>query len=220
MTALYSELGAAYNGWSLTETMLSEAIEATGQAIDSSVTATMSLSHVLEECFGEPLKVYSQLSGVIAKVLAFRHKTHVQFESISEGLIAKQVLLTKLETAEHESQRLTAVLQQEGIGPAVPLPRPTGIMATFNSLLDNDPELTRRNQISKTKESIVSLEEEREKVRQDLIKTNMEIQTELARFQTQKLVDLRNVFLQFALAQKEYHVKSLNAWNLAKKSVD
>ncbi|KAI8924082.1 hypothetical protein BC831DRAFT_467158 [Entophlyctis helioformis] len=293
MASTYTDLGGSYNGWSLTETTLSEAIEQTGQAIDSTVTATNTLHAQLEERFGESLHEYAQFGKAIDKLLRWRHKKHAEFEAISETLIQKQALLQKLEQTEHESQRLAAALNSEGIpsasqpyayagtgaaassgalagsdgtgiggsgaageafgqginsppgatsppstqppqgqaypsasaklpyaNPPIPASRPVGIFATLNSLMDNDPELTRRNNISKTKEAIVTLEDQRETTRQELLAANAEIQRDLDRFQRQKIADLRDMLVGYSLAQREYHRKALAAWQIARSAID
>ncbi|KAL2915963.1 Sorting nexin, cytoplasm-to-vacuole targeting pathway/endosomal sorting [Polyrhizophydium stewartii] len=319
--ATLADLGGFYNGWSLTEGSLSEAIEQTGQAVDSCVTATNTLHTHLEDRFGEALHEYAQFSKAIEKLLRWRHKKHVEFESISETLILKQSQLLKLEQAEHEAQRLSAVLSAEGVsgtssqyayshggagsmsaasaggagsasaaggltsgpsptaamgigasgaplsattagstsptagtsaggaaassaaaggaapaapvvtyggsigtsippGPPIPQSRPHGLFATLNSLMDNDPDVTRRNNISKTRDMIVTLEDQRETTRHELLAANAEIQQDLDRFQRQKIGDLRDMLMAYALAQKEYHRKALAAWQEAKGVVE
>lgn len=114
LSATFTDLGGLYNGWSLTEQNLSESIEQVGQAIDSSLTATNILYQSLEEGFGDTLKEYERFTNAIQTVLTSRHKAHAEFEIISEQLMSKQQYLSKLETAEHESQRLAAILAVEG----------------------------------------------------------------------------------------------------------
>ncbi|KAI8894529.1 hypothetical protein BC833DRAFT_604491 [Globomyces pollinis-pini] len=219
MALIYMDLGALYNGWSLTEQNLSNSIEQMGQAVDSTLTATSTLNVLLEERFGDMLQEYSQFSKSIKKLLGHRHKCHVEFEVISETLTLKEQYLTKLESSEHESQRLAAVLSVEG-QPPIPISKPQGIIAQLNALIDNDPEATRRNTISKTKDLITSLENDRETSRLALIELNSEIQRELTRFQNQKLLDLRQMFICYCMAMKEYHSKSLESWLEVKQVVD
>jgi sorting nexin-4 len=222
MTGMSSELGTTYNGWSLTEDRMSEAIEQIGQAIDITTVANQSLANTIQSSMGTTLKEYDQFSKVIDKLLRWRHKKHVEFETLSESLVTNQTNLGKLESSEHESQRLTAVLNSEGAvyTPPPGSQRPSGILATINSLIDNDPETTRRKNISKTKDRITTLEEQREKVRLELIQANEAIQKELNHFQTQKVADYRNALLAFAMAHRDYHHKALKAWKEARSSVD
>jgi sorting nexin-4 len=217
-SAVYAELGALYNGWSLQEHQLSEAIEQVGQAIDSTLTSTTILYTSLEERFGDVLLEYEKFSSVIHALLMNRHRAHLEFENVSENLILKQQMLQKLETSEHESQRLAAILSVEG-QPQIPISKPTGILATLNSLIDNDPEQTRRNTISKTKDTIQLLEEQREETRVKLLDLNSEIQRDLDRFQKQKVSDVKNMLVAFCLAQKEYHSRAIAAWRGTKDSI-
>ncbi|KAJ3257578.1 Sorting nexin, cytoplasm-to-vacuole targeting pathway/endosomal sorting [Boothiomyces macroporosus] len=213
------DLGALYNGWSLTEQSLSEAIEQMGQAVDSTLTATNTLHSVLDERFGDCLSEYIKYSSAIQSLLQTRHKAHLEFEQISESLINKQQQLQKLESTEHESQRLAAVLAVEG-QPPIPLPRPQGFMAQLNALIDNDPEATRRGSISKTKDLIVSLEAQRETIRLQLLDLNSKIHHDLDRFQRQKVSDLRDMFVSVCLVHRDYHRKALEAWRATKEVVE
>ena len=215
--AAHKELGANYNGWSLTESSLSAVIEQTGEAIDSTEANLTTLSSLLDERFTDRLYEYGRFAHAIDKLLRWRHKKHCEFEQISENLITKQALLTKLESSEYEAQRLAAALKDEGLTQTAP---PKGLLATINSLIDNDPEATRRNTISKTKDLIIQLEEAREKTREELLQGKASIQRELDRFQRQKIEDVRSMMTSYALAHKEYHAKSIQAWKEVKASID
>jgi sorting nexin-4 len=189
-----------------------------GQAVDSTLTATSVLKINLEEKFGDILTEYNKFVVVLQGVLGFRHRTHLEFEHISERLILKQQFLSKLETSEHEAQRLAAVLSVEG-GPQIPVARPSGFMAQINALLDNDPDTTRRITISKTKDAISQLEIQREESRTTLLALNAKIQRDLDRFQKQKIKDIRDLLVSFCLAQKEYHGRAISAWQGAKAAI-
>jgi hypothetical protein len=93
---------------------------------------------------------------VVEKLLKHRHKKHADWEGIVESINGKQAGLVKLEAVESESQRISAALLSSDA------PRGGGgggIMAKLNSWVDNDPELTRRNNISKTRDAIADLTE-------------------------------------------------------------
>ena len=225
MSSMLSDLGTLYNGWSLTEDNLSIAFDQIGQAIDVTTEANQLLSKCLLEYLGMFLKEYENYTKSVENVLKWRHKKHVEFETLSESLVTKQGTLEKLESSEHESQRLTAVLNAEGVSSAVYVPpagvvRPNGIFATINSFIDNDPENTRRKTISKTKDKITTIEDQREKCRQELLAVNEIIQKDLDGFQQQKIKDFRNALLSFAMSQRDYHLKCLSAWKDAKNSID
>ncbi|TPX32997.1 hypothetical protein SmJEL517_g03961 [Synchytrium microbalum] len=254
MSSTYSELGSVYNGWSLSETQLSEAIEKVGQAVDSTVSATTALAGTLEERFSEPLGEYSQFSKTIEKVLLNRHRRHAAFEHLTDSLQSKHQNLVTLERSEQEAQRLTAAIGAEGGSSAASIsntsqhtnssnnnnsnnnnntssssgttrtsssgPRAPGLMAAINSIIDNDPELTRRNNISKTKDKIISLEDQLQSALTDLKDANVMVQKDLDLFQERKIADLRNMMLAYALSQREYHRRGVSAWEEAKSEVE
>ena len=217
---IYMDLGALYNGWSLTEQGLSAAIEQIGQATDSTLTATTILLNSLEERFGDILRDHQKFSVILQSILQARHRLHVEFEQISEKLILKQAALQKLESTEHESQRLAAVLAVEGGGPQIPIARPSGFIAQINALLDSDPDTTRRITISKTKDAISQLEVHREESRIGLLALNAKIQQNLDRFQKQKIRDLQSLGLVLCLTHREFHSRAIVAWKEAKEVVE
>jgi hypothetical protein len=217
-SSVLSSLGASYNGWSLCESTLAHAIENTGEAFDKDAAITLVAAQRIETKILDILQTYRGFCSSIDKVLRARHRKHAEFEHNSTLLIEKQALLTKLESSEYESQRLQAVLSQEGVSKVQPAN--TGIMAKLNAFLDNDPETTRRNTISKTKELIIQLEEARETIRLDLQSSSGKIQADLDRFQRQKIKDLRAVFILFAMIHREYHQRLLETWEDAAKKVN
>ncbi len=222
LVSLSANLGMLYNGWSLQEEKLSEAIEKTGESVDITTVATQQLCLGIQGSLGMFLKEYEQLSKSVDKVLRWRHKKHAEFETLSESLVTKQTTLGKLESTEHESQRLNAVLSAEGISytPPAGAHRSNGFLGAINSLIDSDPDTTRRKNISKTKDKISTIEEQREASRHQLIAANAAIQKELNMFQRQKVFDFRNALLSFAMSQRDYHRKVLNAWQENKGVVD
>ncbi|KAF8661373.1 hypothetical protein AX16_001466 [Volvariella volvacea WC 439] len=122
----HADLGAALNGFSLTEKEpLSAAIEKTGQAVDTTYMSTTRLLQELEQNWAEPLHEYSQFSSIIKKLLAYRHQKHVQYELTQDSLEAKREQLEELEKSEREAQRLEEALSRgrvNGLAPSPTLP--------------------------------------------------------------------------------------------------
>ncbi|KAJ1563282.1 Sorting nexin, cytoplasm-to-vacuole targeting pathway/endosomal sorting, partial [Cladochytrium tenue] len=164
-----SDLGAAYNSWSLMEPHapnqsigyasssnslgLAHAIESVGEAVDITVSATSQLTQSIELRVTEPLAEYEKLTTAIETILKWRHARHVEYETATEALVAKRAALKKLEAAETESQRLAAVLHSEGV--AAPSPRAvdarTAAIAAVSALgLGGAPDQDRRDPASAT----------------------------------------------------------------------
>ncbi|KAJ3238855.1 Sorting nexin, cytoplasm-to-vacuole targeting pathway/endosomal sorting [Chytriomyces hyalinus] len=112
-----ADLGATYNGWSLTEqgpsSVLSPHIEALGEAIDCTVTSTHKLVHALEQYVTEPLRQYEKLTQAIETTLKWRHALHVEYEAATEGLAANRATLSKMEATETEAARIAARVKAE-----------------------------------------------------------------------------------------------------------
>ncbi|TIB88774.1 hypothetical protein E3Q06_00843 [Wallemia mellicola] len=119
----YAELGAAFNGFSLTESDLSVALEKVGQAVDSTYISTNTMLQNWEKDFSEPLHIYSQFAGIIKKLLEYRHQKHAQYEMLIDALDAKRSTLEELERAEQEASRLDEALSR-GLSSTKMLDRP------------------------------------------------------------------------------------------------
>ena len=111
-----AELGARYNGFSLSEQSptVAAAIERIGQAVDSSYIATEELSSTLGASFAEPMRESAQFAGVVRTVLRFRILKRVQQEMTKDELQKKKSLLDSLERSELEAKRIEQYLSTTG----------------------------------------------------------------------------------------------------------
>ena len=117
-----AELGARYNGFSLSEQSptVAAAIERIGQAVDYSYIATEELSSTLGANFAEPMRESAQFAGVVRSVLRFRVLKRVQEEMTKEELLSKKQLLDSLERSELEAKRIEQYLTSTGAPSAPP----------------------------------------------------------------------------------------------------
>lgn len=108
------ELGARYNGFSLSEQSpsVATAIERVGQAVDSTYLSTEDLANGFGASFAEPMRESAQFAGVVRSVLRYRVLKRVQQEMTRDELDKKRSLLSNLEKSEEESKRLDAYLSQ------------------------------------------------------------------------------------------------------------
>lgn len=112
LSADLAELGARYNGFSLSEQSptVAAAIERIGQAVDSTYISTEELSLSLGATFAEPMRESAQFAGVVRNVLRYRVLKRVQQEMTREDLEKKRALLESLERSEQEAKRIDAYL--------------------------------------------------------------------------------------------------------------
>ncbi len=122
LSADLADLGARYNGFSLSEQSptVAAAIERIGQAVDSSYIATEELSSTLGANFAEPMRESAQFAGVVRSVLRFRILKRVQEELTRDELANKKVLLDSLERSELEAKRIDQYLTSTGAPSATP----------------------------------------------------------------------------------------------------
>lgn len=111
-----AELGARYNGFSLSEQSptVAAAIERIGQAVDSSYIATEELSSTLGASFAEPMRESAQFASVVRGVLRFRIMKRIQEEMTKDELTTKRQLLESLEQSELEANRIEQYLTTGG----------------------------------------------------------------------------------------------------------
>ncbi len=93
------ELGARYNGFSLSEQSptVAAAIERVGQAVDQTYISTGELAMTLGANFAEPMRESAQFGGVVRNVLRYRVLKRVQKEMTRDDLEKKKNLLDSLE---------------------------------------------------------------------------------------------------------------------------
>lgn len=134
-----AELGARYNGFSLSEQSqtLAAAIEKIGQAVDSTYIATSELSSSLSASFAEPMRESAQFAGVVRNVLRYRILKRVQEEMTRDELEKKRALLNQLESSELEARRMEQHLA--GYGNSTP-PRRSTSSSSRRSIPERRPE--------------------------------------------------------------------------------
>lgn len=117
-----AELGARYNGFSLSEQSptVAAAIERIGQAADSSYIATEELSATFGANFAEPMRESAQFAGIVRSVLRFRVLKRAQQEMTKDELYSKRQLLESLERSEMEAKRIEQYISSSGPPSALP----------------------------------------------------------------------------------------------------
>ncbi|KAH6850128.1 hypothetical protein B0I37DRAFT_370818 [Chaetomium sp. MPI-CAGE-AT-0009] len=87
-------------------------------------------------------------------------------------------------------------------------------------VVDADPEKTRRDTITKTRESIVQLELAKVASAEDVKEASASILKDLKRFQREKEDDLKRYMLAYAKSQIEWAKKNKETWEEAKAEVE
>lgn len=119
------ELGARYNGFSLSEQSptVAAAIERVGQAADTSYIETEELSSALSAHFAEPMRESAQFASVVRNVLRYRVLKRVQEDMTRDELAKKRALLDSLERSEQEAKRIEQYLNRTSPPSAVVKPQ-------------------------------------------------------------------------------------------------
>ncbi|KAL9537747.1 hypothetical protein MBANPS3_011501 [Mucor bainieri] len=88
----------------------------------------------------------------------------------------------------------------------------SAVTDTIHGMMDADPGQTRRNQISKLKETIEQLEQARITSRQELKDMTTTIQQDLDRLQVQKEAEIRHMLIAFAKIHVVYCEQNAASW--------
>ncbi|KAK3302515.1 uncharacterized protein B0T15DRAFT_514542 [Chaetomium strumarium] len=94
------------------------------------------------------------------------------------------------------------------------------IRHAVQGVVDADPEKTRRDTITRTRESIAQLEQARVASAQDVKDASASILKDLKRFQGEKEDDLKRYMLAYAKSQIEWAKKNKETWEEAKAEVE
>nr|KMM70909.1 sorting nexin-41 [Coccidioides posadasii RMSCC 3488] len=94
------------------------------------------------------------------------------------------------------------------------------ISHAVHGFVDVDPERTRRDQIGKTKESLIQLEKALEVSEQDVKDASAGVLEDLKRFQKEKEDDLKRYMVAYARCHLDWARKNLETWTEAKDEVD
>jgi hypothetical protein len=211
----YSELGAVFNAFSLHESKnkgIAMSIEKLGQAMDSSCMAMNSCIQEIENTFVDRLHEYVQYNKVVTDILKLRNQKHGKYEDFGEQLDLKRFQLQGLEN--DQSRSLPPQMSSTSLGKVL-----GSIADKIHTIIDNDPETTRKTQIAKIRESISELEKSRDDSLADLTKFSSFLQQDLERFQKQRSADIDILILRHAKLQRKLLKKKLSAFEETLKEI-
>lgn len=90
----------------------------------------------------------------------------------------------------------------------------------IHGMVDVDPERTRRDQIGKTRESLVQLEQALEVSEKDVKDASAGVMKSLQEFQSEKEEDLRSYMIAYARSHIAWAKKNMSSWEEARTEVD
>ncbi|KAL6150256.1 Sorting nexin [Exserohilum turcicum] len=94
------------------------------------------------------------------------------------------------------------------------------ITHAFRGMADVDPEKTRRDQIGKTRDSLVQLEQALGVAEKDTKDASVGVMKDLRRFQSEKEEDLRRYMMEFAQCHIDWAKRNKAAWEEARAEVE
>eukprot|EP00835_Amoeboradix_gromovi_P001744 NODE_86_length_22163_cov_0.379442.p7 type:complete len:340 gc:universal NODE_86_length_22163_cov_0.379442:14540-13521(-) len=155
-----AELGAVYNALALTEHApeLQNTLQVLGQAVDKVHVAKLHLCNEMQVNVEDLFHEYSSMTEEIKEMLGYRMQKQLSFEQNTEQLTLKWNLLKQLEKTEEEVKRMNEAYSGMERSRVVVNKGVIGnITDKINSMMDSDPDATRRLQIAKTKDTIAQV---------------------------------------------------------------
>lgn len=92
--------------------------------------------------------------------------------------------------------------------------------SAIHGIIDNDPETTRRNNISKIREQIAQLEEALAAAQTDVEEASGSVKADMERFQRTKEEDLRQMMRAYVQCHLEWAQNNLESWQRAKVEIE
>ncbi|KAL2137344.1 hypothetical protein VTI74DRAFT_3284 [Chaetomium olivicolor] len=135
--------------------------------------------------------------------------THGDFSSAPSATIGKPERTAALPT--HRKAPSAASITNKIFGP---------LRHAVQGVVDADPEKTRRDTITRTRETIIQLEQAKVASAQDVKDASASILKDLKRFQKEKEDDLKRYMLAYAKSQIEWAKKNKETWEEAKAEVE
>ena len=160
----FGDLGQVYNGLACNETSsLTPGLYKIGEAYDNVHTNLNVFQSEMEAKVSETLHEYTQFADVVQSILRFRRHRQMEFDNTCELLNSKIQYLSHLEKVDVEARRLEEALQKEGYRSNVgtsggTVGKSKGLVGALsdklNSVIDSDPDVSRRHNIQKTRDVI------------------------------------------------------------------
>lgn len=160
----------------------------------------------------------TSVTSIIKKIV----RKSIRQDTSEDALDAKKDRLSKYETSEEEALRIGVVLEAEGRSsnrhPSDTnsnINGPTGIIAKMNAMMDRDPEVSRRNSISRLRDEIKTGDSDVARGRNEVILMKAEVLENLGKFQSLKEQDAKLFWKTYARGMVDYYGKTRDTWSLS-----
>lgn len=112
------------------------------------------------------------------------------------------------------------IWKQKSAGGGFKIPGIGKLNSAIHGIIDNDPETTRRNNISKIREQIAQLEEALAAAQTDVEEASGSVKADMERFQRTKEEDLRQMMRAYVQCHLEWAQNNLESWQRAKVEIE
>lgn len=229
LSIFYASSGEIYNRWSLEEngySVILDHFRQTGESIYNRLQAILrDMDAYISDTLYEYIK-YSEIALSVCKV--YRGKFN-KYQSITSQVENKHNYLRHImnETPEqinsNEFSSTTTAATAAVANGSSGINLENNILRfkhTINSLIDNDPIVTRQNNIASTKEQIEQLEKDQENYLKSLAISSLQLKTDIERFEHERQLDFKKLIKQYAIIQRDYNAYQYELWSTIKSQVE
>jgi len=213
LSTLYSNSGEIYNCWSMEKEPYAPILDhfrKVGEDLYGKLQTTL---QNMENYIVDMLVQYIKYVEMALSVCKTYNNKYLRFQQISQQLDNKRNYLKHMENENSHEQSY----------------EPTGSIGiennilrfknTINSFIDNDPVITRQNNIANTKDFISQLEQDQEGQLGLLAIASLQVDTDIQRFEKERRDDFINIFKQYAIIHRDIDAYRYELWSSIKSQI-
>jgi len=213
LSVLYSNSGEIYNCWSMEKEPYAPILDQFRKSGEALYTKLQSSLQSMENYIIDALDQYIRYIEIAFSVCKVYRNKYLRFQQITQQLDNKRNYLKHMENENaHEPNNEPT----GGIGIENNILR---FKSTINSFIDNDPVITRQNNISNTKDFINQLEQDQEGQLGILAIASLQVDTDIQRFEKDRRDDFIAMFKQYAIIHRDIDAYQYELWSAVKSQI-
>jgi len=214
LSVLYSNSGEIYNSWSLEKEPYSTILDQFRKAGESLYVKLQSALQDMDNYIIDTLVEYIRYIEIAMNVCKVYKNKYLRYQQISQQLENKRNYLKHME---NENAHEPSYEPTGSIGIENNILR---FKSTINSFIDNDPVITRQNNIASAKDFIGQLEKEQENQLEILALASLQVDTDIQRFEKERKEDFFNLFKQYAIIHRNIDAYQYEVWSTIKSQIN
>jgi len=213
LSVLYSNSGEIYNSWSLENEPYAPILDQFRKTGEALYAKLQSMLQNMDNYIIDTLVQYIRYIEIAMNVCKIYRNKYLRFQQISQQLENKRNYLKHME---NENAHEPSYEPSGSIGIENNILR---FRSTINSFIDNDPVVTRQNNIASTKDFIGQLEKEQESQLSILALASLQVDTDIQRFEKERKEDFLKMFKQYVIIHRDIDAYQYELWSTIKSQI-